>query len=163
MGTSMSSPAAAGAAAIILEGEPDLSPAQLRERIFQSSRRDDQTGQIPNATWGWGKIDVARALEIKDIEPVVSASPSAVNLISTFPAPSNGSVIIEYEVVNPTELTITVFDPSGRTVWDKTFQKSNPGRKTLSIPNELIDVSGMYLVKISDKHRDHLARVMIVR
>jgi len=163
MGTSMSSPAAAGAAAIVLEGEPELTPSQLRERIFQSARHDDQTGQVPNATWGWGKIDVVRALEIDIIEPVVSDAPFAFDLISTFPTPSNGSVRIEYEVAIPTEITFMVYDPSGRIVWETIIHKSNPGRKTLSIPSELIDTSGMYFVRLSDGTRDHWARVMIVR
>ncbi len=163
MGTSMSSPAAAGVAALILEAEPDLNPSRLRERIFRTTRRDEQTGRVPNAIWGWGKIDVVGALEVKSDQTGQKVAPVIFQYLTTYPTPSNGSVIVGYEVEIPSELKVKVYDPNGRSVWNSTLAKSTPGRKTLSIPEEVIDASGVYLLELSGGNQKATARVTIVR
>lgn len=63
-GTSMSSPAVAGIAAIILEANPFLSANQVKDVIIQTARTDNHTGAIPphSVKWGWGKINAYQAV-----------------------------------------------------------------------------------------------------
>ncbi len=61
-GTSMAAPHVAGAAALLLENDPTLTPAQVKERLLGAARSDAGTGQVPNALWGHGRLDVWRAL-----------------------------------------------------------------------------------------------------
>lgn len=64
-GTSMSGPAVAGIAAIILDANPFLSPDQVKDVIIETARTDNFTGTIPphSVKWGWGKIDAYQAVQ----------------------------------------------------------------------------------------------------
>ena len=59
-GTSMASPHVAGAAAVLLAAEPDLTPAQLRARIVSSAADRGPIGH--DTSFGWGLMDLASAL-----------------------------------------------------------------------------------------------------
>ena len=66
-GTSMASPMVAGVIALILEANPYLSSAQVKDIIIQSAREDAQTGVIPSngsSQWGWGKINAYLAVKL---------------------------------------------------------------------------------------------------
>jgi len=62
-GTSMSGPACAGIAAILLEINPFLSSNQVKSIIIETARTDSHTGPIPphSAKWGWGKVNAYQA------------------------------------------------------------------------------------------------------
>ena len=71
-GTSMSTPHAAGAAALLLQAMPNLSPADVRAR-FATAARD--LGLAPNAQ-GAGRVDVAAAHQgAPPVEPPVPPPP----------------------------------------------------------------------------------------
>jgi minor extracellular serine protease Vpr len=60
-GTSMSSPAVAGAVALLLQAKPDLTFAQVKTLLRNNAQTDVSTGAVPNTTWGFGKLDVYKA------------------------------------------------------------------------------------------------------
>src|SRR5690606_26657641 len=70
LGTSQATPHVAGAAAILLQLQPQLGPEELRELLTTHARRDafalhPYTGGpdgSPNPQWGHGKLDVERAV-----------------------------------------------------------------------------------------------------
>jgi subtilisin family serine protease len=62
-GTSMACPVAAGAAALLLSQDPLLTPAQIRDALTQNTTTDGYTGTVPNNTWGYGKLNIEKALE----------------------------------------------------------------------------------------------------
>jgi subtilisin family serine protease len=59
-GTSMAAPHAAGTAALLLSINPSLQGSEVRAAIVSAARSDSQTGSVPNARFGHGKL---RALE----------------------------------------------------------------------------------------------------
>ena len=64
-GTSMSSPATAGVVALMLEANPDLTPADVRSILESTARQDDDTGTLPEAgnyVWGHGKVTATAAV-----------------------------------------------------------------------------------------------------
>ncbi|MCZ7585160.1 MAG: S8 family serine peptidase [Deltaproteobacteria bacterium] len=61
-GTSMASPHAAGAAALILAEEPNASPEDVLARFAAGAMTDEFTGEVPNGGWGYGKLDVYGAV-----------------------------------------------------------------------------------------------------
>lgn len=66
-GTSMASPMVAGVIALVLEANPYLSSAQVKDIIIQTAREDAQTGIIPSngsSQWGWGKINAYLAVKL---------------------------------------------------------------------------------------------------
>ncbi|CAM2882803.1 hypothetical protein DRF59_08185 [Chryseobacterium flavum] len=61
-GTSMSSPGVAGAVGLLLQANPALTAAQVKSRLTANARRDSAVGAIPNTRWGYGKLDIYKAV-----------------------------------------------------------------------------------------------------
>ena len=64
-GTSMSSPATAGVVALMLEANPELTPADVRSILESTAREDDETGVLPTEgdhVWGHGKVTASQAV-----------------------------------------------------------------------------------------------------
>ena len=64
-GTSMSSPATAGVVALMLEANPELTPADVRSILESTAREDDETGELPTEgdhVWGHGKVTASLAV-----------------------------------------------------------------------------------------------------
>ncbi|CAH0241923.1 S8/S53 family peptidase [Chryseobacterium sp. Bi04] len=61
-GTSMSSPGIAGAVGLLLQANPTLTAAQVKSRLTSNARKDGATGNVPNARWGYGKLDIYKAV-----------------------------------------------------------------------------------------------------
>ena len=63
-GTSMSTPHVTGAAALLLGHRANAmaTPSQIRSQLQTWARADGQTGAVPNASWGAGKLDIAASL-----------------------------------------------------------------------------------------------------
>jgi len=57
-GTSMSSPHAAGACALLLQKFGAVDPAWVKQYLFAHARTDANTGAAWNRDWGWGKLDL---------------------------------------------------------------------------------------------------------
>lgn len=62
-GTSMATPVVTGIAAMLLQQNPYLSTADLRELLRETAIQDEFTGEEPDGTWGYGKIDALAALQ----------------------------------------------------------------------------------------------------
>lgn len=95
-GTSMSSPCVAGIVALILDANPNLSAAQIKNIIKTTARLDNNTGQItaPGHTrWGMGKINaysaVILALNTLTLDEINSNSWAVL-----YPNPSKNEVTI---------------------------------------------------------------------
>jgi len=164
MGTSMSSPAAAGTAALMLEANPAMTPSELRRLIYGSARTDEYTGQTPNTTWGWGKIDVMRALEAVMVEGrTQSGLPEALGLVSAFPNPFNSSTSVEYEVLKPGLVRITLFELGGREVWN--LERNHPiaGRYRLDVKAGSIGASGVGWLELESDGASRAIRLVNLR
>lgn len=61
-GTSMAAPFVTGAVALLLERNPQLDAAQIKEILTSSARSDSYTGSVPNYDFGFGKLDVLSAI-----------------------------------------------------------------------------------------------------
>jgi subtilisin family serine protease len=65
-GTSMSAPHITGATALLLARSEwaTSTPSKIKARLRSTARTDAFTGSVPNATWGYGKLDIGAALAI---------------------------------------------------------------------------------------------------
>ncbi len=61
-GTSMATPICAGAVALMLDSDPTLTAAEVKAYITGNADTDSNTGGIPNYTWGYGKLNIFRAM-----------------------------------------------------------------------------------------------------
>jgi len=60
-GTSAATPYVAGLMALALEKKPTVTVGELRSAIKSAASQDRFTGTVPNAKWGYGKLDLAAA------------------------------------------------------------------------------------------------------
>lgn len=67
LGTSMASPVVTGAVALWLQANPNLTPADVRNILNQTSRHDTYTGSAEKSdrnSWGAGKLDAFEGLKL---------------------------------------------------------------------------------------------------
>lgn len=89
-GTSMAAPNATGIIALFLQANDTLDPEMAVEILQKSGLADTETGQVPNSSWGYGKIDAYEGLRyIMTRVGVPEINPESWKL---FPNPSHGSI-----------------------------------------------------------------------
>lgn len=75
-GTSGASPHVAAAAALMLEKNPQWGHTEVKDALKKGSLADTQVGQVPNESWGYGKLRIYRTLFGK--EPPSNTPPTLV-------------------------------------------------------------------------------------
>ena len=58
-GTSAATPYVSGVVALLLQKNPGLTAGQIKALLQSGATHDQNTGDVPNANWGNGKLDVA--------------------------------------------------------------------------------------------------------
>jgi hypothetical protein len=61
---SAAAPQVTGVIALMLQENPQLDAAQVKQILQNSARGDNFTGAVPNSDWGYGKLDATAALEL---------------------------------------------------------------------------------------------------
>lgn len=75
-GTSIASPVVAGIAALLLQKCPRATAAQIRDALTGTAFADDHTGELPNVSFGHGKVHAFNALASTNFEvPLAVAGP----------------------------------------------------------------------------------------
>lgn len=120
-GTSMAAPHVAGLVALIISAEPQLAGrVDLIEQVIRDSATqltstqtcgDFAGNQIPNAVFGYGRIDaqaaISRALKLAEFSPTACA-PTAIGAISTDPLTITQCVVLKNTgLLTLTQHTIT--------------------------------------------------------
>lgn len=62
-GTSFAAPHVSGGIALMFQKNPQLTTSQIREALIESARADQYTLNVPNNSWGYGKIEARGALQ----------------------------------------------------------------------------------------------------
>jgi len=90
-GTSMSGPAVAGVVALMLEANPELTPADIRSILESTAREDEDTGTLPaegDHVWGHGKVNAAQAvLAALTWDSSMGTPEVVINQVTLFPNP----------------------------------------------------------------------------
>ncbi len=163
MGTSMSSPAAAGTAALILQTRPDCSPSELREMIFLGARTDEFTGDVPNNTWGWGKVDFSGALSAPDNRDYF-AIPVDLRLESVYPNPFNNRFKVRFNTSRTGVVHFLLYDAVGREVWSSSAFIPQPGVHYLTMPAEIQGISsGVYMLSVKNAYGQVYCPVTLIK
>jgi len=59
----MSSPVVAGAVALLFEAHPNLTASDIKTLITTNGNTDSFTGSVWNQTWGYGRLDIYKAIK----------------------------------------------------------------------------------------------------
>lgn len=148
-GTSMSSPAVSGIVALLLEANPTLTPAQIKNILKLSAIQDNFTGVIPpsgSTTWGWGKVNAYKAMQLVLMGVGIYHLENKNLNCLMFPNPGNGNYTIEYNSDKSETLSIALSDVSGKMIFTKKWDVS-PGNNRLVL--DAVNLSnGIYITKI---------------
>jgi len=116
-GTSYSTPHITGAVAILCEADSSLNPTSLFNLILDNADRPSQGGPYPNNNYGWGRLNIWRALQtvvsIKDKKDIQRLG----RIISITPNPFYKNTLIKIHHSDYTEsLKLKIYDTSGKVV-----------------------------------------------
>lgn len=143
-GTSMSCPFVSGVAALILQVNPFLSAAQVKDILIQTAYNDQYTQISGPLRFGNGKVDaynaVLAALQTVGVSQYVKPKESDFTI---FPNPASAQCFITANT-NSNSVPCEIFDISGRKVAEHLLYQ---GVNTLNISNLK---SGYYIVKFND-------------
>ena len=91
--TSGAAPMVVGAVALMLQVNPTLTARQVKQVLHQTTTADSFTGSTPNLDWGYGKLDVLKALDaIAATSPPLAITPGGVGRMSTTGTAANVQV-----------------------------------------------------------------------
>lgn len=149
-GTSMSSPMVTGCVALMLEANPWLSPAQIREIISSTARQDASTGATPNNQWGYGKMNafaaVKKAEELAVMLPKISGNANVV----VYPNPTSDKLYVS--IPNEEIQGLTLYDMTGRILKQYPAHSGEISLQDLQ--------KGMYLLHINGIKSNSTARII---
>jgi subtilisin family serine protease len=166
-GTSMAAPAVTGTVALLLQLQPDLTPEAVRELLVRSARQDQftahpYTGQpdaVPNAQWGYGKLDAAAAAQRLRPEGITPTG-EQVNLSEN---PVRGDALnISY---GERPKSIAIYSLTGRRVRVFGDGEIGPLSTVWPLDNErgAAVVNGPYLIVLDFAHDRVMKKVFVVR
>ena len=143
-GTSMAAPFVAGVAALVLQVNPYLSAAQVKDILLETATNDQFTEQAGVERFGSGKVNAYRAI-LKCLT-TVGINDYVVNkesLFTVYPNPVSSQCFVTANTESDESLC-QLIDLTGRVVLQTIF---TPGVNTLNL-NGL--TPGCYLMKITD-------------
>ncbi|MBN1465864.1 S8 family serine peptidase, partial [candidate division KSB1 bacterium] len=129
-GTSFAAPHVAGAVALILEQNAELSVVQIKDILQRAADTDQWVGDAPNISWGWGKLNVFKALLIDPEEE----PPTLLRLYPAAPNPFMGRTRITFDLPlleNIPSTRIVIYNALGRKVCTLVDEVKNSGSHTV--------------------------------
>jgi minor extracellular serine protease Vpr len=144
-GTSMAGPMVTGVVALILDANPYLTPAQVKEIIQITARTDDNTGIIPaigSYQWGFGKINAYQAIKLALATlGTLETAESQLEKFILYPNPTTDLMKLDFEG-EISENLVSIYDNLGKEV-------------NLAVTNKQISISdlpaGSYILKFISK------------
>lgn len=163
-GTSMSGPTIAGIVALMLEANPELSQAQVKEIIMNTARQDDRTGEIPpegHLRWGAGKVDALSAVQQALVTQDLDKEKTQYNQsIQVYPNPSkDGHFRLVFEEVLTNNVQLQVFDLNGKSVYEERLDLTHP---LVEHPLALSHLpKGLYVVRAVGRDFNSIQKIII--
>lgn len=145
-GTSMSSPFTAGVVALILQANPYLTAAQVKDILILTARDDEFTIASGEERFGYGKVDAYHAVMLALQMVGVSEFNVPELKWNLFPNPSNGLLYITVQS-NEKLIDLELFDINGKILYK---QQIEPGVNSMNFDHL---PSGCYFIKVTDQNQ----------
>lgn len=164
-GTSMAGPHVAGAIALLISANPELAgQVEAIETLLESTAKPMLSAQdcggisgmeVPNAVYGYGRMDILAAVQETVSTPVIENAPSA-QLLQAAPNPARTSVVLQRHVLPDAPVAVQWLDARGSlvkaTVWPAQAAQLEVDIRDLP--------KGIYVVQARIGKQLHSARVV---
>lgn len=152
-GTSAASPAAAGIVALMLQVNPNLTPAQTKTILFETAITDTYTGTIPSTgdiSWGHGKINAYGAIRklVQQTGIYNYAGTKKLDCV-LFPNPGTGNFTLDYSGQRAEALQLEVYSVTGVKALTEAWPVS-PGTNQRGLNLSALS-KGTYIVKVTGR------------
>ncbi len=118
-GSSASPPAIAGAVAILCQAYPGLTVTDLYNLLTDNADHPSQGAPYPNNNYGWGRLNVWRALQAVSIAEERGSLVKNSTVLHIYPNPARNFCIIRF-LQPKSNSTIRLFDVAGKQVGEIT-------------------------------------------
>jgi serine protease AprX len=158
-GTSFSCPLLAGAAALILQVDPSLTPMQLSALLKSTASRSNN----PDNLYGWGIINTYAAVQslVTNVDKN-NKVPEDFFVLQNYPNPFNPSTKIRFSVPERSLVKLALFDLLGREISVLFNEEMNPGTKELEFNGNGL-ASGIYLVKMVANNYQKTIKISLLK
>ena len=165
-GTSMAAPHVSGAIALMFSIDPHLTSTEIRSMLTSTAVQDGRTGSVPNPRWGWGKLDVAAAVQ-EAIQSGPEPQPEEeIPVIDVGQNPVSAVAQFAYSVPEGvTTATLRVYSITGALVYETAVDPvvGNVSWNLRTDRGEML-ASGLYLyVLLTDRGTSEVGRLVIAR
>jgi len=143
-GTSWSCPMVAGAAALLLEADPSLTPMQLASLMKNTASLSNN----PNNQMGWGIVNTYSALQslLTGVNNT-NQLPEDFYLLQNYPNPFNPSTKIRFAVPEFSNVKLYLHDILGNEIAVLFNDEVNPGIREIDLNGSAL-ASGVYFVSM---------------
>ncbi len=163
-GTSSAAPIAAGACAVNLSSDPNLSASQVQTKLENTANKVGgynynavSTGR--SLEMGYGRINFGDAVLSNNVLEFGND-----NILKIYPNPSNSRVMLEFSLDKSDEVRITIYDNLGRVIAtpisNQFYSSQNPQMVSLNISNL---ANGMYYITLHVGNSLHRSKLIIAR
>jgi len=158
-GTSLSCPLVAGAAALVLQANPNYTNMDIIEAL----RNTASQATNPDNAYGWGIIDAFQAANyyttIGDPEPSLITQ---LTLYENYPNPFNPTTTISFDVPESGFITLTVYNILGERVAELVRGWTATGNHAVTW-NASQSGSGMYLIVLENAQNRIIRKALLVK
>ena len=160
-GTSLSAPLAAGAAAVVLSANLNLSAMELREALMMTASMADSA----NNDYGWGIVNTLAAINYEFMDTKIEQTefvPIEYHVLKTYPNPFNPSITIQVSTPRVAVLNVDVFSYDGRFIANLYSGKQFTEVQTLNWKPGNIP-SGIYFIRSSVNGKEQFKKVTFIQ
>jgi len=115
---SAAAPITTGVIALMLEVNPELTPAEIKSLLQETARTDSFTGMTPNNEWGYGKLDALAVIEATQLT-VDAEEPFAESLsVKLNPNPTQHTLQVLIPSLSEQAIPVKVFSLTGQVMFN---------------------------------------------
>ncbi len=157
-GTSWSCPMVAGAAALLLQVDPSLTPMELRDLLRNTASQSNN----PDNLYGWGIINTHAAVQSLLTSQDEKQVPEDFVLLRNYPNPFNPSTKIQFVVPVRSNVKITLHDVLGREMKEIFNSEVKAGTHEIELDGSELS-SGVYLVRMLTENLQKTIKISLLK
>lgn len=155
MGTSMAAPFTSGAAALMLQANPNLTPQEVRTILMETADKDSYVANSSNPVqWGAGKINVLAAVK-KAIEYGAGVEDVVADADNTVFVTPVGNKQYDVTYVGGSSINATLYNMAGQAVVNASAEGNYVTIDASSVE------SGVYVLAVQSNGVNHTSKIVV--